>query len=208
MCCVSVALLWSNGSVHNERLANHTPSPCFSHLCCCTVPALSATPLEGMVELRATTYYRVPLPSHLSLESGALLVHMKLTITRGRAYLRVKEGVVPTQYVYTRAATGNTSSSTHPRIALRCGAKTVRVHSRCHWEYLERECRHSPERRAVRGCVLLARGTGLLQRIGTLSWKYLIICRACARVPVCRCGSESVCAHACLVLVGVACLTG
>ena len=35
---------------------------------------------------------------------------MKLTITRGWAKLRVKEGVVPTQYVYTRAATGNTWS--------------------------------------------------------------------------------------------------
>ena len=100
---------------------------------------------------------------------------MKVTITGGSAGFRVKEGVVPTQYVYTRG---------------------------CHWEeYLGRECRHSPERRAVRKCVLLARGTGLLQHIGTLSWKYLIICRACARVPVRRCGSESVCAHACLVLV-------
>ena len=33
-----------------------------------------------------------------------------------------------------------------------CGDNTARVHSRCHWEYLERECRHSPERRFVRGC--------------------------------------------------------
>jgi hypothetical protein len=49
----------------------------------------------------ATTYFRLPLPSHLSLESGVLLVHRKLTITRGsaRAGLFVKEGVVPAQYV-------------------------------------------------------------------------------------------------------------
>ena len=35
---------------------------------------------------------------------------MKVTITGGSAGFRVKEGVVPTQYVYTRAATGNTWS--------------------------------------------------------------------------------------------------
>ena len=154
--CCAPLVQW----VCEERLANHTPSPCFSHLWCCTVPALSATPLEG----RAATYYRVPLPSHLSLESGALLVHMKLTITRGWAKLRVKEGVVPTQYVYTRAATGNTWS---------VSADTLR-------------------NEGLYAGVIHTLSRGLFQHIGTLSWKYLILCRACASVQVCRCGSESV----------------